>query len=211
MAPTASEPVQLGMSAPQFRLRGTDGIHHGLTDFRYAKVLVVAFICNHCPYVKAVQGRLAALANAYREKGVQVVGINSNDSVRYPDDSFEAMQAQAKTVGFEFPYLWDETQEVARAYGAVCTPDFFVFARTKSEEYREADEETAPEHEADAFQLKYRGRLDDSWKDESAVKTRELAQALEQILAKKPVAPEQPPSLGCSIKWKAEQTIWKPA
>ena len=179
MAPTPSEPVIFREWLPRTsNLRGTDERQHALADFRSAKVLVVAFICNHCPYVKAVQSRIGALSESYCDRGVQLIGINSNDPVRYPEDSFEAMKKQ----DCAFPYLWDETQEVARAYGAVCTPDFFVFERAMTPNPA-------------------RGRLDDNWKDERAVKTRDLAQAIDQMLPDARL-PMRIPSMGCSIKWK---------
>jgi peroxiredoxin len=205
MALTYSEPVQIGMPAPQFPSEGllaTNNVRQHLSDFRYAKALVIVFMCNHCPYVKAVQGRINQLAKDFKNRKVQVIGINSNDSVRYPDDSFEAMKKQVAEQKFEFPYLWDETQEVARAYGAVCTPDFFVFENTQAEEFREADLVTEREKDRDRFVLRYRGRLDDNWKDESQVTRRDLAAALEDILAGRLYNEEQVPSMGCSIKWK---------
>lgn len=176
----------MGDLAPEFRLKGTDGQFHSLADFSNARALVVIFMCNHCPYVVAVQGRINALAKEYSPKGVSLIGINSNDSVRYPDDSFSAMQERAKEQGYVFPYLHDETQQVARAYDAVCTPDPYVFERSGS-----------------GFVLRYHGRIDDDWKDERAVTRRELALALDQILAGRPVSGEQHPAMGCSIKWRS--------
>jgi peroxiredoxin len=205
MALTYSEPVRIGMPAPQFPAEGllaTNNVRQHLSDFRYAKVLVVVFMCNHCPYVKAVRGRINQLAKDYKNHKVQVIGINSNDSVRYPDDSFDAMKKEVAEQHYEFPYLWDETQEVARAYGAVCTPDFFVFENTQTEEFREADIETERERDRDRFVLRYRGRLDDNWKDESQVKRRDLSESIEDILAGREYSQEQVPSMGCSIKWK---------
>jgi peroxiredoxin len=184
--PTYSISVQLGSPAPDFTLPGVDGNVHQLSDFKYSKVLVIAFICNHCPYVIATQGRINALAQEYSTRGVQFVGINANDSVKYPEDSFEAMKARAKDQGFVFPYLWDESQKVAQAYGAVCTPEFYAYAVISGE-----------------FILKYQGRLDDSWKDEKSVTRRELALALDEILAGRDPSPDQKPAIGCSIKWKS--------
>src|SRR5437763_1396643 len=109
MALTQSEPVESGADAPDFYLPGVDGKFSSLSDFRASKALVVVFMCNHCPYVQAVQGRINALAKEYAPKGVRVVGINSNDSVKYPDDDFESMKKQAREQGFVFPYLWDKT------------------------------------------------------------------------------------------------------
>lgn len=183
MALTYSEMVPLGRSAPAFRLRGIDGKHYSTDDFKGKKALVVMFICKHCPYVVAVQDRLAALSRELTPKGVQFVGINSNDTDKYPEDSPDNMRKQAEEVGFGFPYLIDDTQEVAKAYGAVCTPDIFVF---------------------DAAQkLRYRGRIDDSWKDPSKVTRRDLHDAIEAVLSGQPVSDDQIPSMGCSIKWRA--------
>jgi peroxiredoxin len=185
MAPTFSEPGQLGSKAPHFLLPGVDGKVVQLSDFQDARVLVVAFICNHCPYVIATQGRVNQLAKDYLKHGVRWVGINSNDEIRYPEDNFEKMKARSQEQGFVFPYLRDETQEVARAFGAVCTPEFYVYLP-----------------EAGQWILKYQGRLDDSWKDESKVTQRELANAIEALLAGRDPSPDQKPAIGCSIKWK---------
>lgn len=184
MALTYSESGALGSEAPDFALPGVDGKTYRLADFKSAKALVVVFMCNHCPYVQAVQGRINALAREYAKKGAQVVGINSNDAEKYPDDNFDAMKQVAKEQGFVFPYLRDESQDVARAYGAVCTPDFYLYQSTTS-----------------GLMLRYRGRLDDSWKDERSVKNRDLAHAIDAVLAGQALSPEQPPSMGCSIKW----------
>ena len=142
-------------------------------------------MCNHCPYVIAVQSRINSLAKEFASRGAKVVGINSNDAVKYPDDSFAKMQEDARKLGYVFPYLFDETQAVARAYGAACTPDPYVY-----------------ENVGGKFVLRYHGRIDDNWKDEAAVTRRELALALEAILSGKPLDLEQKPSMGCSIKWK---------
>jgi peroxiredoxin len=186
MALTYSEAPQLGSSAPDFNLPGVDGKNYSLKNFTEAKALVVVFYCNHCPYVIAVDDRVNALAREYLSRGVSLVAINSNDSVRYPDDSFEAMKVRAREKSYVFPYLHDETQEVAKAYGAVCTPDFFAYANRG----------------ANRFELKYAGRLDDSWKEPARVERRELANALDKILAGEDPATAQNPSMGCSIKWK---------
>ena len=182
MALLESGRVALGTPAPDFALPGTDDTTHRLSDFADAPVLVVAFICNHCPYVRAIEGRLVDLAADYAPRGVQLVGINSNDADTYPDDSLPHMKARAKERGYRFPYLVDETQEVARAYGAVCTPDFFVYGPDR--------------------RLAYHGRLDDNWKDAPAVRQRELRAALDRLLAGDTPAAQQIPSMGCNIKWK---------
>jgi len=182
MALLYSTMVPLGSAAKDFNLPGTDGVDYSLKSFKDAKVLVVVFMCNHCPYVQAVLGRLIDLQNATRERGVQFVGINSNDAVRYPDDSMENMKKIARQKNFSFPYLFDESQETARAYDAVCTPDIFVYEEERT--------------------LLYRGRIDDNWQDASKVTQRDLQRVIDRILAGKEVFSEQIPSMGCSIKWK---------
>jgi thiol-disulfide isomerase/thioredoxin len=148
-----------------------------------AGVAVVIFLCNHCPYVKHVRHELAALAREYGAKGVGVVGINANDAVAYPDDSPERMAREKAEVGDSFPYLYDEGQDVARAYQAACTPDFFVFDRDR--------------------RLAYRGQLDDSRPGNGRPVTgQDLRAALDAVLAGRPVPEPQRPSIGCNIKWK---------
>ena len=185
MAPTYSAAPKLGSIAPDFSLQGVDGKIYSLRDFSNAKALTIVFMCNHCPYVVAVQDRIEALARKFRPRGAVLVGINSNDAVRYPDDSFEAMKVRAKEVGYSFPYLVDESQSVARAYGAVCTPDPYLF-----------------ENVGGVFKLRYQGRIDDSWKEPAQVSETSLANAIEAVLDGSPISESQPPSMGCSIKWK---------
>ena len=182
MAATA-DPLQRGFPAPDFTLPGTDGRQHSLAALRGPKGLLVMFICNHCPYVQAVVDRMVRDARELRALGVHTVAINSNDVVAYPEDSFDNMKLFAERHGFVFPYLFDESQAVAKAYGAVCTPDFFGF---------NAD-----------LQLQYRGQLDASRKQAAAPDVRrDLFEAMKQI-AETGVGPEeQYPSIGCSIKWK---------
>jgi len=182
MALTENVDVPLGTPCPDFRLPRVDGGAFGLANAERARVLVVMFICNHCPYVQAIEDRYVALARAYESRGVQLVGICSNDPTDYPDDRPERLLARWREKGYGFPYLHDEAQDVAHAFGAVCTPDIFVYDRDR--------------------RLAYRGRIDDSWKDESLVKRRELADALEALAAGKSPSPEQRPSMGCSIKWR---------
>lgn len=183
MALTYSEMVPLGRSAPSFKLFGIDGKSYSLEDFAGKTALVVMFICKHCPYVIAVQDRLARLAREFTAKGVQFVGINSNDTDQYPEDSPDNMRRQAQEVGFDFPYLIDDSQEVAKAYGAVCTPDIFVFDKNQ--------------------RLRYRGRIDDSWKDPARVTRHDLHDAIDALLTGGEVSADQIPSMGCSIKWRA--------
>jgi peroxiredoxin len=182
MVLTESTDAALGMSAPDFELPATDGDTYSLDSFDDAEVLVAMFICNHCPYVKAVRERLVDLANDKSDESVAFVAISSNDAENYPEDSFPKMKEVAEEFGFPFPYLYDETQTVARQYGAVCTPDFFVF---------DADRD-----------LRYRGRLDDNWKDASAVTQHDLRDAIDTLLDGERPDTDQVPSRGCSIKWK---------
>jgi peroxiredoxin len=179
-------PPELGAACPDFRLPAVDGNTYARDDFAARPVLVVMFICNHCPYVKAVEGRLIALGREFEGQGVQFVAICSNDAETYPDDAFDKLAARSREKGYPFPYLHDEAQDVARAFGAVCTPDIFVYG--PGEDRR----------------LAYRGRIDDSWKDEGRVTRRELAEALAALVAGGKPAAEQRPSMGCSIKWRPQ-------
>lgn len=184
MALTPSTMAPLGMIAPDFRLPDTDGRVASLSDFADAPALLVAFICNHCPYVKHVRSAFAQLAKEYQAKDVAVVGINSNDAVAYPDDSPEKMREEKAAVGYTFPYLFDETQEVAKAYRAACTPDFFVFDRDRKLVYR---------GQMDA------GRPGNGKPNDGA----DLRAALDAVLAGRAPLGQQWPSIGCNIKWKA--------
>ena len=173
---------QLGAAAAPFDLPGTDGARHTLESVRGPNGTVVMFICNHCPYVKAVIDKIARDMAELRAHGVGSVAIMSNDPAEYAEDSFDNMKAVAARHGFTFPYLLDESQDVARAYGAVCTPDFFGFDRN--------------------LKLVYRGRLDDSGRTPRPAAARELVDAMVAV-ARTGVAPDvQHPSIGCSIKWK---------
>ncbi len=171
-----------GSPAPDFSLTGVDGKVYSLSAFSGKDILVVIFMCNHCPYVKAVIGRLVKLQSDYAAKGVQFVGISPNDTEAYPDDSFDNMKLFHAEYGMNFPYLIDETQDIAKKYDAVCTPDIYVYDKSRT--------------------LKYRGRLDDNWQDESAVKSQDLKTALNALLTGKEIETDQIPSMGCSIKWK---------
>lgn len=176
------EKIQFGIDCPDFTLPGVDGRTYSKKDFLNNKPLVVVFMCNHCPYVKAIEDRLIVLAQDLKELGVNMVGICSNDAESYPDDSFENLQKRAKEKNYPFTYLYDETQEVARQFGAICTPDYFVY-----------DKKT---------KLAYRGRLDDSWKEPGLVQKRELYDAVIELAQDKSITHPQTPSMGCSIKWK---------
>ncbi|MBN1269250.1 MAG: thioredoxin family protein [Kiritimatiellae bacterium] len=177
------ETIPLGSSAPPFaNLPATDGRSYGLDSFKEAGILVISFTCNHCPYAQAYEGRFIDLAREFTPRGVAFAAINPNDAETYPDDSFESMKKRAKEKGFPFPYLRDESQAVARAYGAVCTPHLFVFDKARK--------------------LVYEGRIDDNYKDPQAVKSPDLRNALEALLAGKPVPVPQTNPMGCSIKWR---------
>ncbi|MEE9130661.1 MAG: thioredoxin family protein [Phycisphaerales bacterium] len=183
MVQTLSTMLALGTSAPQFSLPDPDGKIVSLSDFDVAPALVVIFMCNHCPFVKHVAPGLADLAREYQDKGVAVVGINPNDVANYPDDSPQKMAEASKEYGYTFPYMLDESQEVAKAYRAACTPDFFVFDGDR--------------------QLVYRGQMDDSRPSlDLPVTGADLRAALNAVLDGRSVTAEQKPSVGCNIKWK---------
>jgi peroxiredoxin len=174
--------LSLGSPLPDFRLPGVDGKTYTPADFAAAKLLVVVFTCNHCPYARAVEPRFIELQRDYAARGVHLVAISANDVQAYPEDSFDNMVAHAKANGWNFPYLYDESQAVARAYDAACTPDIFVFDAAR--------------------RLTYNGRLDDSWQDAAKVTRRDLRAAIDATLAGKAVDFTPVPSMGCSIKWK---------
>jgi peroxiredoxin len=184
MVETASVMLPLGTAAPDFSLPDVvEGKTVSLADFAEAPALLVIFMCNHCPYVKHVAAGLADLVREYQQRGVAVVGINSNDVESYPDDAPPKMVEEVKRRGYTFPYLYDETQQVARAYQAACTPDFYVFDKD--------------------CKLVYRGQMDSSRPGSGIPVTgQDLRAALDAVLAGRPVAEHQRPSLGCNIKWK---------
>jgi peroxiredoxin len=183
MAVTPSTMLPLGTSAPDFRLPGLDGNLVSHDDFRDARALLVVFTCNHCPFVKHIRSEFARLAREYQTRGVATVAINANDLEQYPEDGPEAMAREAEAFGYTFPYLFDETQEVAKAYQAACTPDFYVFDAGR--------------------RLVYRGQFDDSRPGNHVPVTgHDLRAALDAVLAGDPVAGDQKPSVGCNIKWK---------
>lgn len=184
-----STALQIGDPLPFFGLPATDGMTVDIGMIR-DPILVVVFTCNHCPYAQAYEDRLIALAEHFDEEGVQFVAINSNDSENYPEDSFDRMKVRHNEKEFPFPYCHDESQEVARTFGAVCTPHCFVFARPDS---------SVGGH---TRVLKYKGRIDDSWKDAAAATEHNLRDAIEAL-----VHGEEPPvheanAIGCSIKWR---------
>ncbi|OGD95188.1 hypothetical protein A3F02_03345 [Candidatus Curtissbacteria bacterium RIFCSPHIGHO2_12_FULL_38_9b] len=180
--PAESEQVTQGTAAPNFDLPATDGQNYTLASFADAKALVVAFTCNHCPYAKAAWPLLISLANYFKPKNIAFVGINPNDETHYPEDSFEQMKKMVPKWHINFPYLRDESQKIAKAYGAVCTPDIFVYDQNRN--------------------LYYHGRINDNWQEPNKVTKEELKNALTYLLAGNPPPKDQNPSIGCSIKWK---------
>ena len=183
MALTYSKMLRLGTNAPDFSLPDTDSNIVSLADFKSAPALLVMFLCNHCPYVQHVRYTIAQLAKEYQQKNVAVVGINANDCEKYPADSPAMMAEEKKLVGYTFPYLYDESQAVAKAYHAACTPEFYLFDREQK--------------------LVYRGRLDGSSPGNNVPTSgNELRAALDAVLAAQPVSADQKPSMGCNIKWK---------
>ena len=183
MALTPSNMLALGTTAPPFSLPATTGNTVAVEDFADARLLLVAFICNHCPFVKHVRGELAKLGQDYQSRGVAMVAISSNDVDAFPADSMENMVREAAEAGYTFPYLLDESQAVARAYDAACTPDFFLFDRDR--------------------ELIYRGQLDGSRPgNDIPVTGKDLRTAIDAALAGAPIPGEQTPSMGCNIKWK---------
>ncbi len=183
MVLTPSTMLPLGTKAPEFSLTNVDGETVSLSDFAGKPALLVVFMCNHCPYVKHLAEGLANLAKAYQARGVGVVGINSNDVSAHPDNAPDKMAEEVQARGYTFPYLYDETQAVAKAYRAACTPDFYVFDKDQK--------------------LVYRGQMDASRPDSGVPVTGEdLRGALDAVLAGQPAPEEQRPSIGCNIKWK---------
>lgn len=183
MVSTPTPVCDFGWPAPDFDLPGTDGKRYSLTSISGEKGLLVMFICNHCPYVKAVFDRIVRDAGELKRHGINCIAIMSNDPAEYPEDSWDNMVRIAQEMNFPFPYVFDETQAVAKAYGAVCTPDFFGFNRQR--------------------ELQYRGRLDASRKEAAPADVpRDLFLAMKQVAETGQGPLEQIPSIGCSIKWK---------
>lgn len=183
MALTLSNMMELGTKAPNFTL--TDTVSNktvSLDDLKSEVATVILFICNHCPYVKHINSKLVEVANTYQEKGVKFVAISSNDIKAYPQDSPDKMSKVANDEGYPFPYLYDETQEVAKAYQAECTPDLFVFDAN--------------------LECVYRGQFDNSRPNRGEPTGEDLTKALDAIIAGEKVSMEQKPSMGCGIKWK---------
>ncbi|OGI41555.1 MAG: alkyl hydroperoxide reductase [Candidatus Muproteobacteria bacterium RBG_16_62_13] len=182
MVRTETPVCDFGLAAPDFRLPGVDGGSYALADVRGPNGLLIMFICNHCPYVKSVRERIIRDARELKAHGIASVAIMSNDPGDYPEDSFDNMKKIAAELQFPFPYLYDETQEVAKKYGAVCTPDFFGYNKD--------------------LKLQYRGRLDESRKEPVPNARRDLFEAMKQVAQTGAGPKGQIPSMGCSIKWK---------
>lgn len=173
--------LPIGSPAPDFSLPGVDGKTYSLKSFSDRELLVLNFTCNHCPYAQAYESRFMALVSEFSPQGAGFAAINPNDAATYPADSFQGMKERAATMGFNFPYLRDESQTVARAYGAVCTPHFFVIVCGK---------------------IAYEGRLDNNWKDPAAATAHDLKAALSALIAGRPAPTTNTPPMGCSIKWR---------
>ena len=176
--------LKTGDNAPEFNLKGIDDNMHSLNDYSKKGILII-FMCNHCPYVKAKIDAIKELHNKFKEQ-ISIVGINSNDSVKYPDDDFASMKIIAKEKGLEIDYLVDETQEIAKKYGAVCTPDPFLFDSDKK--------------------LVFHGRIDDAMNPDAKVTEKVMINNIEKFLNGQKIKKDFDPSIGCSIKWKEQQT-----
>jgi peroxiredoxin len=181
MALLHSNAPEIGAPCPDFSLNAVDDKHYSQGDFSSSTALLVAFICNHCPYVRAIEDRLIALGRMFDQSVLQIVAICSNDAHKYPDDAKEALYKRAQEKNYGFPYLHDVDQSVAKAFGAVCTPDLFLYDQQRT--------------------LFYHGQLDDNWQDASSVKRQFLKEAVLAIVDGKRPPREQKPSMGCSIKW----------
>ena len=177
--------LKTGDKASDFELLGIDNMKHGLSEHKDYKGLLVVFMCNHCPYVQAKIKALVEIYNKFKDK-IAIIGINSNDPTNYPDDSFENMKKFAKEKGIKFTYLVDETQQVAKKYGAVCTPDPFLFDQDRK--------------------LIFHGRIDDAMKPEDVATEKTMILNIEKFLYGKKIEKDFDPSMGCSIKWKSQQT-----
>ncbi len=175
--------LSIGSKSPDFKnLPGTDNKKYSLSNFAEKKILVIVFSCNHCPYVRAYEDRMIALQRDYAARGLQLVAINSNETAHYPEDNFEEMVKRAKSQAYNFPYLRDEDQSVANAFGATHTPQFFVFDQQRK--------------------LRYKGKFDDNYQTPSAVQSNYLCDAVDAILAGAEVPEPETYSIGCTIKWK---------
>ena len=182
--------IDVGAAAPGFHLRGVDGGMHGLNEYADKKAVVVVFTCNHCPAAVACEDRLVQLQKGYADKDVQLVAINPNEDEGHPTDGYEHMIERARDKGFNFPYLRDDTQDVAKAYGAVRTPHVFLLDGDRK--------------------VVYHGRIDDNVNDPSAVTKQDLRQAIDEVLAGKPVSEPVTTPVGCTVKWWGKDPHWMP-
>jgi len=178
----ATNNLEIGSPAPDFNLIGIDDKKYSLDSFRDKKALIVIFSCNHCPYVQAYEDRIIAIQRDYAVKDVAVVAISSNEDVNYPDDSFENMKKRAADRSFNFPYLRDEDQSIARAYDATHTPEIFLFDANRK--------------------LAFHGKIDDNWQESDKVQNHYLRDALDELLAGKEISVPETFTIGCTIKWK---------
>ncbi|MBO1223025.1 MAG: thioredoxin family protein [Candidatus Scalindua sediminis] len=182
MALLKSINIPLGTKAIDFCLKGVDGKMHSPADYKDKDVLVIVIMCNHCPYVQAVDSRLVQLQEKFAKRNVQFIGINPNDDITYPEDNFENMVKRASEKGYNFPYLRDDDQSIAKKYQAQCTPDIYVYDKER--------------------ELCYHGRVDDNWQEPDKATSHDLSDAIEALLEGKKPSSNQHPSMGCSIKWK---------
>ena len=178
----ATDKLKIGDKCPDFNLKSVDDKFYSLNSFSGSKILIIIFSCNHCPYVQAYEDRIKEIQTDYAAKGVKIAAINSNDQTQYEDDSFEGMIERARTKVFNFPYLRDEEQTVAKAFDATHTPEIFVFDENR--------------------RLAYHGKIDDNWKDEEQVKNTYLRDALDEMLEGREISVPETFSIGCTIKWK---------
>jgi peroxiredoxin len=176
------ETLKIGSVAPDFTLPGTNGRNYSLDYFSPGKGFIIIFSCNHCPYVRAYKNRIRQIQSDYSDKGIRLFAINSNDSDQYEDDSFENMKVRAAEMNFNFPYLRDEDQVVARSYGASHTPEIFLFNSQKK--------------------LVFHGKIDDNWRDETKVVSTYLRDAIEELIDGKEISVPETFTIGCTIKWK---------
>jgi peroxiredoxin len=178
----ATNTLKIGSQAPDFNLVGVDGKNYSLKSFSDRQALIVIFSCNHCPYVQAYEGRIKQIQDDFRDRGTAVVAINSNEDKGYPEDSFENMKKRSNGQKFNFPYLRDEDQSVARAYDATHTPEIFLFNKDRK--------------------LAFHGKIDDNWQETSKVQNHYLRNALDELLDGKEISVPETFTIGCTIKWK---------
>ena len=178
----STKTLKIGSKIPYFKLKGVDGQDYSLDSFSHKEMLVIIFSCNHCPYVQAYEDRIKEIQSDFEEKGLAVIAINSNDDSQYPDDSFNNMKKRAKEKNFNFPYLRDEDQTLAKAFDASHTPEIFLFNKKR--------------------ELVYHGKIDDNWKDKNAVKSRYLRDAIAELIQEEEISFPETFSIGCTIKWR---------